>query len=189
MPSASEPRNPKSRRKPGRLVRIKQLLPSPLSKDATLLELRSYVLQVQRVLEAVASNQDDLNRMEWFRYDSLPGKHGLTHMGGDDSVAGAGLPQPVGPPGTLPQRGDPHIGFSPHNHIHELDLGPLDTLLDVAVDIPYGLLVTDPKLQDALQEIALQLSDVAQLLLEQEDGAVATASSGDGDDILAFMGM
>lgn len=187
MPSASEPRNPKSRRKPGRLVRIKQLLPKPLPKTASLQELRDYVVKVQEVLEAIANSQDDLNRMEWFRYDSLPGKHGLTHMGGDDSVAGAGLPQPVGPPGTLPQRGDPHLGFSPHNHIHELDLGPIDTLLDVAVDIPYGLLVTDPKLQDALQEIVLQLTDVGQLLLEQE--STATVASGDGDDILAFLGM
>lgn len=188
MPSASDPRNPKSRRKPGRLVRIKQLLPKPLAKTASLQELRDYVVKIQDVLEAIAISQDDLNRMEWFRYDSLPGKHGLTHMGGDDSVAGAGLPQPVGPPGTDPQRGDPHLGFSPHDHIHELNLGPLEDLLGIDVDPIYGLATTDPKLQKALEDILFALYDIIQLEMEQTATAAAS-SSGDGDDILAFLGM
>ena len=118
---------------------------------------------------------------------SLPGKHGKTHMGGDDSVAYTALPEPVGPSGTLPKRGNPHLGFSPGDHIHALDLGSLEDLLYVDIDPIYGVAVTDKKLQALLENILFALYDILQIELEQ--ATASASSSSDGDEILAFMGM
>jgi hypothetical protein len=168
VPIQPDNRNPSSRRRPGRLVRIKQLLPSPPKEGAPLKDVVEYIKKLPGFLSQIADNQDDLSRMLWFQTDSLPGKHGLTHMGGDDSIAGDGIVQPVGPPGTDGTRGDPHLGFSPHNHIHELDLGPLEDLLDLDGDPVYGTFVTDNKLRRLLEMVYLALLDLEAMFVNRK---------------------
>lgn len=115
--------NPRSRRKPGRLVRLKQSLPARLTAQASLQEIRDFVLKLQTYLGWMSDNQDDLNRYEWFRYDSLPGKHGPTHLGGDDNIIGSATPTPI-TIGAIGDRGDPHSGASASDHTHGFILGP-----------------------------------------------------------------
>lgn len=77
---------------------------------------------VLTALENLARVQDDFNRREWDRYNSLPAKHGKTHMGGSDNIWNNDTPSEV----ALNGEGDPgngREGFSAHDHVHALTIG------------------------------------------------------------------
>lgn len=115
--------NPSSRRKPGRLVRTKQRLPDKLTEKASVPEIRAYILRLQKFLDWLTANQDDLNRYEWFRYDSLPGKHGATHLGGDDNIISQDTPTPIAL-GAEGDRGTPQGGAAAGDHVHAFNFSP-----------------------------------------------------------------
>jgi len=108
-PGVTRPGRARSRRKPGVLFKLAQKVPPGAPTW-----LRSLVQELDAILWKF-----------WMVLDnSLPAKHGTTHMGGSDSIAGFGTPAPV-VVGGEGQRGDPHQGFAPFNHVHSLDLGPI----------------------------------------------------------------
>ncbi|MGH7275357.1 MAG: hypothetical protein ACREIQ_13040 [Nitrospiria bacterium] len=111
----------KSRRRPGILFRLISRVPSEAPKW-----LHDYTRELDHLLQKI-----------WFALDnSLPGKHRLTHMGGNDSVAGSGTPVPV-VAGVEGSRGEPRQGYAPFNHAHALDLGPIiPDLLDLIPGSP-----------------------------------------------------
>ena len=120
MPQALDPRKrpAKSRRRPGILFRLMGRVPASAPEW-----LKGYTRELDLLLQKI-----------WFALDnSLPAKHGTTHMGGSDSIAGEGLPTDV-VAGVDASRGDPRIGFAPFDHIHGLDLGPI--IPDLPDEIP-----------------------------------------------------
>jgi len=111
VPQALDPRKhpAKSRRRPGILFRLMTRVPKEAPEW-----LKGYTRELDLLLQKI-----------WFALDnSLPAKHGPTHMGGSDSIAGEGLPTDV-VVGVDAARGDPKAGFAPFDHIHGLDLGPI----------------------------------------------------------------
>jgi len=111
-------RRAKSRRRPGILVSLMSRLPEKAPAW-----MHGYTRTLDTLLQKI-----------WFALDnSLPAKHGTTHMGGSDSVAGTGIPSPV-VAGVEGARGEPREGFAPFAHIHALDLGPI--IPDLPDEIP-----------------------------------------------------
>jgi hypothetical protein len=151
--------------------------PKPGSKGDT--EAQAEVaMEMINALRDVTRVQDEFNRRIWGQYSSLAPPHAPTHMGGDDSVSGSGLPAPVGPLEDA-ARGTPQLGFSPHDHVHPWDGGPLDDLLDLDTG-PDGVPIEDNEARRALERILLKLHTLADLFLKladllgriQEDGVV-----------------
>lgn len=129
---------------------------------------------------------------DWLRHlmDGFVGKpapHRKTHQGFIDDAQAGGFggdgmfseddPETLTLGGTA-DPGDPKLGAVAIDHVHPLDLGGLEDLVDIAVDPIYGLLTTDPKLQALLEQILFGLGDLAELLLAAKTAASAAA----GDD-------
>jgi len=124
--------------------------------------------------------QDEFNRRIWGQYAALAPPHAPTHMGGNDTVSGNGLPSPVGPT-SVARRGTPQLGFSPHDHIHPWEGGALDDLLDLDVT-PDGVPVFDSSVRRLLEAILRRLRALFDLLsklldlLKEGDVLVPTES-------------
>lgn len=111
----------------------------------------------------LAEAQDRINEMFFRALDnSLPARHAASHKGGGDSVAGTGDPLPVTLTGEA-DRGDPEVGYSPHNHVHTLEGtagDTLDSLDGIDTETINGLEVAyvfNPRAHELLEDILLEV--------------------------------
>lgn len=173
---------PINRRQPGGLPNILGKLAPARSAVSSLPEspLRGAILSIVNTLEATFRVQHELNRRLWDGYDSLPGKHAPTHMGGNDSVSGTQLPSPI----TFFEtgaRGTPASGYAPIDHKHPTNLANFPGLTGVDTDPVDGTSVIDHALRRLLEAIFLELecleADFARLVDSDLALAVGVAAS------------
>lgn len=122
-----------------------------------------------QAFEDIARQQEEFNKRVWDSRESLPATHGDTHLGGNDSIVGQGLPSAI-TIGASGNRGTPQNGLAPHNHVHDsTSLSSLEGLTGVDTDALYGAAVYDTLVRRELEGISVELAQIKTLIEEWID--------------------
>ena len=107
----------------------------------------------------------------------FPANHAVSHMGGDDDIAGTGTPTTVAF-GVEGDAGNADGGFAPFDHQHALDadLEALSGLADMDIDVWQGAHVTDVNVRRLLEHVLVTLLEIEPLLQQEADVVIRSTA-------------